>query len=161
MALNDVSTILWRERQLLELLLFKLEEEQLLLSAGRARWLARAANEVETVLSEIKTAELARAMEVDAVAADLGLPPNPSLQALADAAPEPWGAILSDHRDAFLAMSQEILSVAQSNRELLVRGQHAVREAMAFVDGGVTETYTPGGVRTDRSGSAFLLNQVL
>ena len=41
MALSDVSNILWRERQLLELLVFKLEEEQLVLAAGRTR-LARA-----------------------------------------------------------------------------------------------------------------------
>ena len=40
MALSDVSNILWRERQLLELLVFKLEEEQLVLAAGRNRWLA-------------------------------------------------------------------------------------------------------------------------
>ena len=39
MALSDVSNILWRERQLLELLVFKLEEEQLVLAAGRSRWL--------------------------------------------------------------------------------------------------------------------------
>ena len=42
MALSDVSNILWRERQLLELLVFKLEEEQLVLAAGRTRWLAHA-----------------------------------------------------------------------------------------------------------------------
>ena len=40
MGLSDVSNILWRERQLLELLLFKLEEEQLVLASGRARWLS-------------------------------------------------------------------------------------------------------------------------
>ena len=42
MGLQEVSTTLWQERNLLELLLFKLEEEQLLLAAGRTRWLARA-----------------------------------------------------------------------------------------------------------------------
>ena len=52
MALSDVSNILWRERQLLELLVFKLEEEQLVLAAGRARWLAHASREVESVLGK-------------------------------------------------------------------------------------------------------------
>ena len=37
MSANDLSNLLWRERELLELLVFKLEEEQLLLVAGRAR----------------------------------------------------------------------------------------------------------------------------
>jgi len=56
MSLSDVSNILWRERQLLELLVFKLEEEQLVLAAGRNKWLTHATREVET------------AQEIDSVA---------------------------------------------------------------------------------------------
>ena len=37
MSANDLSNLLWRERELLELLVFKLEEEQLLLTAGKAK----------------------------------------------------------------------------------------------------------------------------
>lgn len=161
MPLNNVSTILWRERQLLELLLFKLEEEQLLLAAGRSRWLSRAANEVETVLEEIKHAELARSMEVDAVGAELGIGPNPSLGELIDAAPSPWNTIFADHREAFVNMTQEILAVAGSNRELLHRGQRMVRDALAFVEGPHDDTYTPTGARADRSAGAVLVNEVL
>ena len=40
--MERLSLILWRERDLLETLLFKLEEEQLLLANGRTRWLMRA-----------------------------------------------------------------------------------------------------------------------
>ncbi|HEY0397456.1 MAG TPA: flagellar protein FlgN, partial [Acidimicrobiia bacterium] len=54
MGLREVSAILWRERHLLELLLFKLDEEQLVLAAGRTRWLPRATREVEMVLEEIR-----------------------------------------------------------------------------------------------------------
>lgn len=161
MPLNNVSTILWRERQLLELLLFKLEEEQLLLAAGRTRWLARAADEVEAVLEEIKTAELARSMEVDALAAELGLAPHASLGELIEAAPVPWDGILGDHRDAFMAMTQEILTVAGSNRELLNRGQRAVREALTFVEGPNPDTYTPTGDRQGRKAGSLLVNEVL
>jgi hypothetical protein len=161
MPLNDVSTILWRERQLLELLLFKLEEEQLLLAAGRARWLARAASEVEAVLEEIKMAELARSMEVDALAVELGLGSDASLGELIEAAPTPWDGILADHRNAFMAMTQEILAVAGSNRELLHRGQRAVRETLAFVDGPDQDTYTPTGQRSDRTSGAMLVNEAL
>lgn len=161
MSLNNVSTILWRERQLLELLLFKLEEEQLLLAAGRARWLAQAANEVETVLEEIKNAELARSIEVDAVASELRLGPDVSLGDLIEAAPAPWSGIFADHRDAFLTMTQEILSVAGSNRELLNRGQRAVRDALSFIEGPDDDTYTPTGSRADRVSSSVMLNEVL
>src|SRR5438270_5256883 len=70
MGLAEVSNILWQERQLMELLLFKLEEEQLVLASGRSRWLNHATREVEMVLEEIKRAEVARAVEVT--------PPPPS-----------------------------------------------------------------------------------
>ena len=68
MGVAELSAVLWRERQLLELLLFKLEEEQLVLSSGRTRWLGHATREVEQVLDQIRTAELGRSMEADATA---------------------------------------------------------------------------------------------
>src|SRR6266496_5603996 len=105
MGLADVANILWREREALDLLLFKLEEEQLVLATGRTRWLAHATREVEFVLDRIRQTELLRAVEVDAAAAELGLPPSPSLRARADAAPPPWGDVLRDHRRAFLALT--------------------------------------------------------
>src|SRR5690242_19256564 len=115
MALNDVSNILWRERQLLELLVFKLEEEQLVLAAGRTRWLAHATREVETVLAEIKRVELERAIEVQAVAQELGMETAPSLRELASLVPSPWDGIFEEHRRALLETAQEIDSVAKAN----------------------------------------------
>ena len=73
MSLSEVSNILWRERQLLELLVFKLEEEQLVLASGRTRWLSHATREVETILGEIKRVELERAMAVAGAIGELGL----------------------------------------------------------------------------------------
>ena len=58
MGLADLASILWREREMLELLLFKLEEEQLVLAGGRTRWLAHATREVEVVLEEIRRTEV-------------------------------------------------------------------------------------------------------
>src|SRR5438094_9023277 len=83
MALSEVSNILWRERQLLELLVFKLEEEQLVLAAGRARWLGHATREVESVLEEIKRIELERAMLVADAGRELGLSGMPTVKGLA------------------------------------------------------------------------------
>jgi FlgN protein len=135
MGLADVANILWREREALDLLLFKLEEEQLVLATGRTRWLAHATREVEFVLDRIRQTELLRAVEVDAAAAELGLPPSPSLQALADAAPPPWGDVLRDHRRAFLALTAEITALAETNRELLTAGRRSAREVRPAVDG--------------------------
>lgn len=144
MGLSEVSNILWRERELLELLLFKLDEEQLVLTSGRMRWLARATKEVEMVLGEIRRTELARAIEVDAAAAALGLEPNPSLTRLADASPEPWAGLLREHRAAFLSMTVEINQLAELNRDLLTGGQKAARDALLSMseDEG---TYSPTG----------------
>lgn len=139
MGLREVSAILWRERHLLQLLLFKLDEEQLVLAAGRTRWLPRATREVEMVLEEIRQTELERAVEVSRVAQDLGLSPGASLRQLADAAQSPWLEMLLEHRQAFLTLTDEITALVQANRELLVRVQKAVRDVLASIGDGNVE----------------------
>jgi hypothetical protein len=140
MGLSDLSSILWREREMMELLLFKLEEEQLLLASGRTRWLAHATREVELVLDQIRQAEVLRAAEVEAVARDYGLASNPSLANLADSVPDPWADMLREHRKVFLSLAAEISALAEANRDLLTAGQRAVRETMLAFTGSV-ETY--------------------
>ena len=140
MSLTDLSTVLWRARELLELLLFKLEEEQLMLAAGRSRWLAHATREVELVLDQIRTTEVIRAAQAQAAAEFLRLPPDASLAQLADAAPLPWSDLLQDHRKAFMALTAEVTALAEVNRGLLTTGLRAARETMLAVTGSV-ETY--------------------
>ena len=77
---EDLSLILWRERELLENLLYKLEIEQLVLASGRSRWLAAAAREVEGSSPSIRETELLRAVAADEAAAAIGLAANPSLR---------------------------------------------------------------------------------
>lgn len=143
-SVEELSLVLWRERELLEMLLFKLEEEQLVLECGRTRWLAQAAREVETVLETIRETEVLRAMTADAVAASLGLEPSPSLRALAETLDEPWCSILLDHRDAFVAATEQIMDMATTNRELLTAGYQAARETMLSISEG-TSTYGSDG----------------
>ena len=160
MGFREVSAILWRERHLLELLLFKLDEEQLVLAAGRTRWLPRATREVEMVLEEIRQTELERAVEVSRLSVDLGLPASASLRQLAEAAPPPWQGMLLEHRQAFLSHTDEITSLVQTNRELLARGQKAVRDVLASIGDGKVEVGagygTPGA-----SGRHFLIDEAL
>jgi hypothetical protein len=160
MGLSEVSSILWRERQLLELLLFKLEEEQLLLAAGRTRWLSHATREVDRVLAQIKQAEMARSMEVEAVAGELGVAPGPTLGRLIEVAPEPWAAILADHREAFLTLTQEVTALAQVNRDMLNRGYLATRDALAWFGDAEPETYSAAGT-SQAPASARLLDRVI
>lgn len=131
MPLSRLSEVLWRERHLLELLLFKLEEEQLILTAGRTRWLSHATREVDNVLDEIRAADLGRALESDDAAVSVGLEPGASLNQIAAAAPEPWDELLRAHRDAFVTLTTEIASLSQGNRELLAMSNRATQEALA------------------------------
>lgn len=168
MGLREISAILWRERHLLELLLFKLDEEQLVLAAGRTRWLPRATREVEMVLEEIRQTELERAVEVSRLSVELRLPSGASLRQLAEAAPEPWHDMLLEHRHAFLTLTDEITTLVQSNRELLARGQKAVRDVLASIGDGRVEVGAGYGSRPVAPGSIaagpgrpFLIDEAL
>lgn len=161
MSLTEVSSILWRERELLELLVFKLEEEQLLLAAGRARWLGFATREVEMVLTEIKRSELGRAVEVDAVAVSLGLVPGMSLRQLAESVPPPWDNILREHRKAFLALSDEISELARTNKELRGNGLRKARETLLSLGEQDVTTYAPNGQSVTKNRGPQLLNQAI
>jgi hypothetical protein len=159
---SDVSNILWRERQLLELLQFKLEVEQTLLAAGRTRWLSHATREIEMLVDEVKQVELVRSMEVAALCAELGVAGSATLKALCEVLPDPWRSIFEEHREAFLAATQDIVGLAESNRELLARGYQAAREALATMGAERVETYGPGGLTVARAGGgARLLDEVL
>jgi hypothetical protein len=141
---EKLSLILWRERELLELLAYKLELEQLVLASGRTRWLANATREVEAVLATLRETEVLRAVAADEVADELGLPPAPTLSALAEAAPEPWQSILQDHRAAFLTATREIADLSESSRGLITAGYRSARETLMSI-GGNADGYSPDG----------------
>ena len=84
MDYQHLSTLLWREQELLDLFLFKAEEKQYLILTGKTRWLARIAHEVEVVLDQLRTLEVERAAATEALAVQLGLGANPSLRQLAE-----------------------------------------------------------------------------
>lgn len=132
MGLPEVSTILWRERNLLELLLFKLEEERLLLTAGLNRWLPRATREVELVLTELQRIEGSRAGALDGLAAELGLEPGRTLLEVAAAAPPPWDGLLEQHQEAFLVTVREIGPLERAHRDLL--GAPEAEAALAWLE---------------------------
>ena len=132
--MRAVSDSLWRERQLLELLQFKFEQQRLLLQAGRTQWLSHATREVEMVLEQLRRAELERAGRVEAACRELGLPPLASLRQLAAAAPEPWDGVLRRHREAMAGMAEEIALLAADIEGLLAQGREAAQAALGQVD---------------------------
>jgi transposase len=161
MSLSEVSNILWRERQLLELLVFKLEEEQLVLASGRTRWLSHATREVETILGEIKRVELERAMALAGTSAELGLSDAPTLRELAAIATTPWDGIFAEHRRALLTLAQEIDTITRSNRDMLQRGQVAAREALAAIGEIDIDSYDSNGSMPDRSLALRLVDRAI
>jgi hypothetical protein len=130
--LQDVSNILWRERNLLELLAFKLDSERLLARAGRTRWLAMADHEVERVLDELKAVELERGIQVQALVDELGLDAEPTLQSLTETVPDEWSGILADHRRALIGLARDVDRSARHSRRKIENT--AVKPDASIVD---------------------------
>jgi len=132
MGANELSALLWRERELLELLLFKLEEEQLLLTAGRSRWIQHATREVEQVMERLRAAGLARAVEVSSVGTQWGTPEDSSLRDLVANAPAgPWSDIFTSHLRAMTEITADIRRVRDSNEQFLRQAVRSTQETVA------------------------------
>ena len=142
---QHLSTLLWREQELLDLLLFKAEEKQYLILTGKTRWLARIAHEIEVVLDQLRVLEVERAAATEQVAARLGVGGNPSLRQLADAAPAPWGDLYGKHHENLLTLVTELRSLSDANRELIEGGLAAIGDALLTVRAPSAGTYNQTG----------------
>lgn len=146
-AMERLSLVLWRERELLEELHYRLELEQLVLASGRSRWLAHATRDIDALLVTIRETEVLRAVAADDAAQSAGMSANPSLAALAEAAGEPWGTILTEHREAFVALTGEISTLADSNKHLISAGYRSARETLLSL-GDSVDGYAADGTAT-------------
>jgi hypothetical protein len=142
---QHLSTLLWREQELLDLLLFKAEEKQYLILTGKTRWLARIAHEIEVVLDQLRTLEVERAAATEVLAGRLGLAANPSLRSLAEVAPAPWNDLLGKHHEALLVLVTELRSLSDANRELISGGLSAIGDALTSARTPSAGTYTQSG----------------
>lgn len=145
MDYQHLSTLLWREQELLDLLLFKAEEKQYLILTGKTRWLARIAHEIEVVLDQLRSLEVERAAATEVLGGRLGLAANPSLRALAGAAPAPWSDLLGKHHEALLILVTELRSLSDANRELIEGGLGAINAALTSVRAPSAGTYSQNG----------------
>ena len=140
MSLSDLAAVLWRQRELLERLTYRLECEQLLLAGGRTRWLASATSEVEALLEELQVTEVHRSAASQAVARELGLEPDATLEEVAGAAAPPWTDVLLDHRNALLTSNAELAMMAEASRSMTAAGLAAVETTLASLGGRVGTT---------------------
>jgi len=133
MSLPDLAAILWRQRELLERLVYRLECEQLLLSAGRTRWLGQATAEVEILLEELEVVELQRAVAAQTVSRELDLPEDATLENLAAGCEPPWTGVLLEHRQALIELTGELSALADASRNLMAAGMAAVEATLSRI----------------------------
>jgi hypothetical protein len=147
--LSQLSQTLWRQRARVEMLLYRLEVQQMVLASGRSRWIDQSARDVEDAIDDLRAEEILRAAHVAAVAPTLGVDADASLSMLADATGEPWNQILRDHQATFLSLIGTIESVSRDNRDLLSRGLRDTHDFVARVtEAPGLDGYAPDGAAT-------------
>lgn len=160
MSANDLSTLLWHERELLDLLVFKLEEEQLLLTSGRSKWLPQATREVEAVLTRIRAAGMERTVEAARLAAEWGAPDDATLRQLIERAPSPvWRDILQSHLTALGALTAQIADVRDTNLTYLRAATRATQETLAGAGADSPRGYDGRGGVAATGASAHLFDR--
>lgn len=161
MSANELSACLWRERELLDLLAFKLEEEQFLLTSGKSRWLQYATREVEQVMERLRNAGFARTVEASIVAAEWGADENVTLRELVAKAPSgPWADIFAAHLAALTEQTNQIKELRDLNEHYLRTAIRFIQDAQA--DGGTESgTYNANGASGSGSTSAQMFDFTL
>lgn len=158
-ACADLSESLWRTRELLDVLAYRIEVQRALVETARSGWLARSTREVDDTIATIRSSELARSVDLLPLTEALGLSPQASLRELAEAVPAPWDQVLAEHRHALGEATAALLQAALANRELLASSAQAIEEALSRFHGAAAgSTYTASG-RRDRDTAGRLFDE--
>jgi hypothetical protein len=153
MSLPDLAAVLWRQRELIERLCYRLECEQLLLASGRMSRLTLATTEVEMTVEDLQVIELQRSEAADRACLELDLPLGSGLGDLAAAAQPPWTGVLLEHRSALITLTGELKILAEANKQLVTGGLAAVEMAISSL-GSLSE---PAAVGYDAHGQSSAL----
>lgn len=147
--LADLSRTLWKQRGLIEVLQYRLEVQQLILSADREHRLQTALEEVEAAMEDIRRTERSRDDVVRRCAQQLGLDSTASLGDIRDRTAEPWSSVLAEHQAALLALVADTERLAGLNREMAQRGANDTRSVIDHLSPGSmapqSGTYGPTG----------------
>jgi hypothetical protein len=134
--MESLITLLDRERLLLELVTFKLVELRQLLLSGETRFLGWASEELDRALSQVRAAELERAVLVASIAADRSLPGDAlTLSALIADAPEPYRTALAAAQTALRKSTEEVAQLLSASRRVATDGARGIADTLQRLDG--------------------------
>ena len=111
--MDEVLAVLAREQRALEHLLFRLHHARGVLATDDERFLAMAADELETAAESVRELETARATVLSTRCGS-------TLGTLAEEAPEPYGSLLQEHRAALGRLAGEVGALLESTEALAV-----------------------------------------
>ncbi|WP_313821869.1 flagellar export chaperone FlgN [Citricoccus sp.] len=161
MQADELSNELWRERGILENLLYKFTTQRLLVTNGESRWLGRCTSEIEALKNQLSTTQLTVDVLSSSLAQLWGMTTegSPTLRELVAAAPAegPWAGILQDHHAAIVSLAEEIRTVSEENARFLKAANISLQEAGQQT--GPAVTYTAAGSAAPTSGAAIIDRQ--
>lgn len=146
---SQLIAALEHEEKALEELLFKLREQNLVLTSGEHRWLAASTAEVETAVRALTEAGSQREVAARAVHQYYGLAPGANIRALADVVADELACqqLLQQQR-RLRDLLDQVRRCSRQNREMLAHGLAATNDALALL--GAVPTYDSAG-EVDRS----------
>jgi hypothetical protein len=138
---RELGAILVAQQQLLESLLFRLDQEHLILVTGRTRWLSQATAEVMAVGAELSEQDERRRGAVDRLAVSLSMGAGVTLSELADRAPDGWAEVLRRHRDIMREGVAAVQAIVTRNRAVVAERINSSKAVLSRMGAGSTETY--------------------
>ncbi len=159
MGANELSASLWRERNLFEILEYKLEVEHLLLTAGNSKWIGRVTDEIDEVVGALRKLNLIRDLEIERLAEEWDISGRASLREIVQAAPDAvWGDIFAAHLGALLDLAGRIRTLRDANSHLLRSAIRSTQETISSLDATLS-TYDSRGHSGFQPAAAQLIDK--
>ncbi len=143
MGVNELSTVLYKELELLDDLLYKLTIQELILEANRPQWVDKSSQEIEKIVEDIRTLELVRALEVSTTSEQLGLETMANLESITQIIEEPWQSILKSHLEALRNVTSQIDYISQRNKKSLQNKIGMTTQALDWLGETSLNNYSP------------------
>jgi len=155
---EDLSTCLWEERAAIEQLVFRLEQENLVLASGRHRLLMQSTAEVAAASATVDQIESRRLEITAAIGRQLGLAEPVTIEAVAGALATDGAEALRAHRIALRSLMGSVTDLVERNRELIARGLAATTDALALVGAAPADAYDASGTRPATVSGSLMLD---